>query len=155
MDSSTPQQQQIDRVLKLAYEGKARAAWVLAVRLMLDPKVAAHANFWWSAALASEICRWSTPTKVLYPTPRSLRRIGVKCTDYNQLKECGFWSEAASNIFKLGRDPRLAIQMLTWSEELSRNERFKQMVRRQKTIMRDAHKKQLRSVRSAGKGSAT
>ena len=153
-DSRTPQQQQIDRVLKLAYEGKASAAWVLAVKLMLDQKVASHANFWWSAALASELCRWSTLTKALYPTPRALRILGTKCSDYNQLRECGFWSEAAFNIFTPSRNPRLAIQMLTWSEELSRNERFKHMLRRQKTSMNVAYKEQSRSSRSTGKGPA-
>ncbi len=151
MDSSTPQQT-IDRILELAYAGKGNAAWILAVRSTFNPEIASHAHFWWTAALASEICRWTVITKVIYPSPWSLRLRSTNCADYNRLKECGFWSEAASNIFKLGK-PRSAIKMLTWAEKLSKNERFKKMVRRQKTIMQD-EQKALRSKGSQGNGPA-
>jgi hypothetical protein len=152
MDSSTPQQT-IDRILQLAYQGEALAAWQLAFKATFNPELSSQALFWWTAALASELCRWTTPTKALFPTPWSLRLISTQCADYNRLKECGFWSEAASNIHSLGQT-KLALHMLTWAEELSKNERFKKMVRDQKTIMKEEHKAKVRSKRSQGKDPA-
>lgn len=151
MDSSTPQQT-IDRILKLAYAGRGNAAWMLVLRSTFNSEIASQAHFWWTAALASEICRWSVITKVIYPTPWSLRLRSTNCADYNRLKECGFWSEAASNIFNLGR-PKSAIKMLTWAEKLSKNERFKKMVRRQKRLMLSEQTKS-RSKGSQGNGPA-
>jgi len=151
MDSSTPQQT-IDRILQQAFRGKALLAWLLVIRCSFKSEIASKANFWWTAALASELCRWKTPVKVLFPTPRSLRLISTGCADYNRLKECGFWSEAASNIHGSGQT-KLALQMLLWSENLSKNERFKVMVRRQRALMKNEQTR-LRSKSSQGKGPA-
>lgn len=152
MDSSMPQET-IDQILRLAYGGKALAAWQLAFKSTFRPEIASKAHFWWTAALASELCRWSTPTKALFPTPWSLRIISTQCADYNRVKECGFWSEAAFNIYASGQ-PKLAIQMLTWTISLSKNERFKKMVQRQIDKMRQEHLAKIRLERSKGKGPA-